>query len=126
MKTLQEIEKLINDDRSEAERLNKTFASMSDEEQIKARKRIKKLRANIEYHEEVKLYLINSPSKEWLEKEEERLRRRIRLIHEGYEAWGNSNRIPFKKESEKLSYFNKINDVPTLKRHLKNTMFILN
>lgn len=126
MKTLQEIQKLIDDDRAEAERLQKNFHSSDEETQKESLKRIKRLRSNISYHEEIKLCLLDGPSKEHLEKEEGRIRRRLSLIHEGYKTWSDQNKLPFKNETEKLNYFNKVNGVPDLKRHLKNTMFILN
>lgn len=126
MKTLQEIEKLITDDRNEAADIQTKFSHLDEDQKKNALKRIKKLKQNISYHEEIKKYLLSSHSKEWLEKEEERLRNRLQKIAEGYKAWSDQNKRPFDKEAAKLSFFNKENGVHDLKRWLRNTMFILN
>lgn len=100
MKTLQEIEKLISDDRNEAADIQKKFSQLDEDQRKNALRRIKKLKQNISYHEEIKKYLLSSPSKEWLEKEEERLRNRLQKIAEGYKAWSDQNKRPFDNEAQ--------------------------
>lgn len=88
---------------------------------------LSKTKKRIEFLRLCKSYLESNPSEEFLKKDEERILNRMKLIHEGFDAWlKNGEEKPKVKKREDLkTIYEKKMDMPSLREKLATLKYIL-
>jgi hypothetical protein len=89
-----------------------------------------KLRKRAEHLESIRGFLESKPNREYMERECKRLRSIISNIHEGFEQWCK-NQVWYNEKMEAIpkerkSEYDRMMEIAKHRRHLKNTLFILN
>lgn len=105
--------------------VNLEIKSIIDSHQDKTKftkKELKKAKADIKFLSEIRNYLETNPSESTILKQQSELKSRLKVISDRYPQW-ISNNTP--KTSKPISEWNRMNNVPMLRRQLSNIKFIL-